>query len=179
MKVPLRSLRFPLRCFMDQHWHTEPIMEINICSFDMIPNSSVNAISYTLIFGLYRSMKAYDTIDDIVSIITRLRERIQTEWTVIKIRTLSHSLSVSDALEEILFYVDIDDVVHFTILPCQFTNAHETLRSKEQVKTQPSTLFQLCAEQIPYHQKLIMKELLLFPFDIMPAPVAWLISNHQ
>lgn len=174
MKVSLGSLRFPLRCYLHHHWHTEPIMEISINFFDVIPSSYVHSITYTLIFAIYRTMKLYDTIDDIVRIVKRLRYRINTDWTVIRIKTLTSGFTSYDS---IFLYIDTTNYVHFNSLPCPFTAAIERLDvNQPRTASGLRKLFAICADMLPYSQRLYMKEQLALPYDIMPSPVSWIIA---
>ena len=171
MKVPLCSLRFPLFVFLHAFWHEEPIIEMTINHFDVIPLNCVNSLSYTVIFGVYPSMNIYETINNITNIIKRLKQRIRTDWVVLSLKTHPSKK------QSFTLHIDKDNMAHYNELPSLFSLAHNGLHNSICDKSNTvKSLFNLCAEEISYKDKMFINHYYTMPISIIPKPIKWLIE---
>jgi hypothetical protein len=171
MKVPLSSLRFPLLCFLYELWHDEPILEMTINHFDIIPQSCVSAITYTVIFSVYHLMSIYDTVDNIATIIQKLKQRIHTDWIIMYLKAHTQTK------QQLTLYIDNNNMVYFNELPCNFATQHNTIKKTiDDENNKTKSLFLICVAAISYEERHDLYKNYTMPLSTLPKPVKWIIE---
>jgi hypothetical protein len=145
---------------------------MTINHFDIIPKYCVGAITYTVIFGVYPLMSIYDIVDNITTIIQKLKERIDTDWIMMYLKAHPQTK------QQLALYIDNNNMVHFNELPCNFATKHsEITKTTDNENITIKSLFSICVEKLSYQERINIYKHYTMPLSVLPKSVKWMIEK--
>jgi hypothetical protein len=117
-------------------------------------------------------MSIYDTVDNIKTIIQKLKERVHTDWIIMYLKAHSQTK------QQLTLYIDNNNMVYFNELPCNFATQHNAIKTTiGDENNKIKSLFLICVEKLSHEERQYIYKHYTMPLSIFPKPVKWMIDK--